>query len=64
MIKSILSLSLVWAMLSLSFGAPYNDRSRYALTYCDLVRNTPTFKMFRLDTKCLLNVKIFKDQVK
>jgi len=42
----------------------YSDPSRYALTYCHLMRDTETYRMYRFRTMCLHKVQIFGEEVK
>ena len=41
----------------------YSDPSRYALTYCHLMRDTETYRMYRFRTMCLHKVQIFGEEV-
>jgi hypothetical protein len=42
----------------------YSDPSRYALTYCHLMRDTAEYKMYKFRTMCLHKVQIFGEEVK
>jgi hypothetical protein len=41
----------------------YSDPSRYALTYCHLMRDTETYRMYKFRTMCLHKVQIFGEEV-
>ena len=44
-------------------GTGLTDKSRYKLTYCEMMRKTADYREHRLDIKCYLNVDFFNDQV-
>ena len=41
-----------------------DDNFRYVRTFCEMVRRTSTYKLYKLDLECFLNVRVFGKKVK